>query len=361
MKIIFDYKIFYQQKVGGISNYFFSLGKEMIKNGVDVKFLCPIHKNNYLDKIPSHNKKGFKILFPSKFKKIVELVNQRVSNYYFNKSSPDIIHNTYYSNIENKNKSVCTVYDMINERFSHLFKNSDQITEIKKNTIMNCDHVFCISEKTKQDLIDLFKIEEKKISVTLLASSFETNEFKNIKNKIYENHLLFVGSRYGYKNFEGLIRAYSHSSFLKNNFKIIAYGGEKKGKEDFSIMKKNNVNQENIIYLNDSDIEISKLYQNVSALIYPSFYEGFGLPILEAMQLGCPVISSNGGSLEEVGGDKLFYFDPTSTDSIKYTIEKVLDSQETMQGLINYGFLRSKEFSWSKCALETLSVYNKIR
>ena len=361
MKIIFDYKIFYQQKVGGISNYFYNLGREMIKKEVDAHFFCPLHKNDYLEKIPPNNKKGIKIFFPSKFKKIVETMNQKISESYFYKNSPDIIHNTYYSNTAYKNRSVCTVYDMINEKFSHLFKDSNKITEIKKKTIKNCDHVLCISEKTKQDLIDLFKIEEKKISVTLLASSIDKNEFKNLKKKIFENHLLFVGSRRGYKNFEGLIKAYSISSFLKNNFKIIAYGGEKKDKEDFNILKKNNIDSKNIIYLNDSDIHLSKLYQNVSALIYPSFYEGFGLPILEAMQLGCPVISSDGGSLEEVGGDKLSYFDPSSLESIKNTIEKVLASEETMQDLIKYGFLRAGKFSWSKCAKETLSVYNKIR
>jgi glycogen synthase len=183
MKIIFDYKIFYQQKVGGISNYFYSLGREMIKNEVDVHFFCPLHKNNYLEEIPQDNKKGVKIFFPSKFKKIVECVNQKISEFYFYKNPPDIIHNTYYSNAVYKNRSVCTVYDMINEKFSHLFKNSNEITEIKKKTIKNCNHILCISEQTKQDLIDLFKIKEKKISVTLLASTIDKNKIKNEKKK----------------------------------------------------------------------------------------------------------------------------------------------------------------------------------
>ena len=78
------------------------------------------------------------------------------------------------------------------------------------------------------------------------------------------------------------------------------------------------------------------------------------------MQLGCLVISSNGGALEEVGGNKLFYFDPFSTENIKYTLEKVLSSKKNMQNLIEYGFLRSKKFTWSNCAKETLDIYNKI-
>lgn len=360
MKIIFDYKIFYQQKFGGISNYFFNLGKEMIKNDIDVKFFCPLHKNNYLDQIPPSNKKGFKIYFPSKMNKIVENINQKFSNLYFNKYSPDIIHHTYYSKIIYKNRSVCTVYDMINEKFSHLFKNSNEITQIKKQTIKSSDHVLCISEKTKEDLIDLFKIKEKKITVTLLASSIERREFKNSENKLFENHLLFVGSRRGYKNFEGLIKAYSLSNFLKSNFKIIAYGGEKKNKEDFNLLKNNKVNSKSVIYLNDSDIYLPKLYQNVSALVYPSFYEGFGLPIVEAMQMGCPVISSVGGSLPEVGGKGLKYFNPYSAENISIAIEEVLSSKKKIDNLIKYGFKRAEYFSWSKCARETLAAYKKI-
>ena len=360
MKIIFDYKIFYQQKVGGISNYFYNLGREMIKNEVDVIFFCPLHKNEYLKKIPQDNKKGIKIFFPSKFKKVVETINQKISESYFYKNSADIIHNTYYSNAVYKNRSVCTVYDMINEKFSHLFKNSNEITEIKKKTIKNCDHILCISDKTKQDLIDLFKIKEKKISVTLLAAAIDKNEFKNLKKKKFENHLLFVGSRHGYKNFEGLIKAYSISSFLKSNFKIIVYGGEKKNQEDFNILNKNKVDSKNIIYLNDSDIHLSKLYQNVSALIYPSFYEGFGLPIVEAMQMGCPVISSVGGSLPEVGGKGLKYFNPYSAENISIAIEEVLSSKKKIDNLIKYGFKRAEYFSWSKCAKETLAAYKKI-
>ena len=218
----------------------------------------------------------------------------------------------------------------------------------------------CISEQTKQDLIDLFKIKEKKISVTLLASTIDKNKIKNEKKKIFENHLLFVGSRHGYKNFVGLIKAYSISSFLKNNFKIIAYGGEKKNKEDFNLLKNNNVNSKSVIYLNDSDIHLSKLYQNVSALVYPSFYEGFGLPLVEAMQMGCPVISSVEGSLREVGGKGLKYFNPYSAENISIAIEEALNSKKKINNLIEYGFKRAEYFSWSKCARETISAYKKI-
>ena len=89
-------------------------------------------------------------------------------------------------------------------------------------------------------------------------------------------------------------------------------------------------------------------------------YEGFGIPILEAMTLGCPVISSNGGALREVGGDGLQYFNPNEIDDIKNKLENFLNSENFIKEKVNYGFERSKKFSWKKCAEETLSIYKKI-
>jgi glycosyltransferase involved in cell wall biosynthesis len=363
MKILFDYEIFYQQKVGGISNYFIHLANELINNNVDIKFSCPLHKNVYMSQISNKYKCGFNVkTFPARFKFLIEYINFFFTQKIIKNYQPEIIHQTYYSNQNKKrdSKVVCTVYDMINEKFPNFFKNSNAITEIKKKTIFNADHILCISHKTKEDLMEIFDIKEKKISVTLLASTITKKVQKNSNCLKLKNHLLFVGSRYGYKNFEGFVRAYSFSNFLKNNFKIIAFGGERFSKIDFDILKKNNIKTESVLFLNDRDCNLTDLYKAVTALIYPSLYEGFGLPILEAMEMGCPVISSNGGSLPEVGGSKLKYFNPNQIDSITSTLEQVLSSQEMKHDLIQYGFKRNKEFSWSKCATETIRAYNKV-
>jgi len=363
MKILFDYEIFYQQKIGGISNYFIHLADELINKNIDIKFSCPLHKNVYLDQISNKYKYGINIKkFPASFKFLIEYINNFVTKKIIKNYQPEIIHQTYYSSKNKKKeaKVVCTVYDMINEKFPNFCKNSNLITEMKKKTIINADHILCISLKTKQDLMEIFNIKEKKISVTLLASTITKNIKENSNFLKLKNHLLFVGSRYGYKNFEGFIKAYSSSNFLKNNFKIIAFGGEKFSKIDFEILKKSNIKNESVIFLNDMDCKLTDLYKSVSALIYPSLYEGFGLPILEAMEMGCPVISSNGGSLPEVGGIKLRYFNPNQIDSMTNALEDVLSSKEKQHDLIQYGFKRNKEFSWSKCASETIHAYNNL-
>ena len=144
---------------------------------------------------------------------------------------------------------------------------------------------------------------------------------------------------------------------MRENFKLIFFGGEKVGKNDFEIIKKKKLTSNNILFLNDNQTNLSFLYSNVAALIYPSFYEGFGLPIIEAMSFGCPVISSNGGALEEIGGKGIEYFNPLDIDDISFKLEKILSSNETLNTQINYGLERCQKFSWEKCAKETIDVY----
>tara|TARA_Y100000590_G_scaffold468137_1_gene649676 strand:+ start:271 stop:1371 length:1101 start_codon:yes stop_codon:yes gene_type:complete len=364
MRIIFDYKIFYQQKVGGISNYFYNLGNELLNLNNNVKFICPIHKNKYLKLVKNENKKGLPIKFlPAKGLKIFENINHVLTNNFINNFEPNIVHETYYSkkNYEKKVKIVCTFYDMINEIFPKYFNNSAEITEIKKITAERADKILCISNKTKQDLIKYFNVDERKIQVSLLSSGFEKIKFVENKKKKFSDCILFVGSRHGYKNFESLIIAYGKSNYLKNNFRIISYGGEKLSKYELEIIKKNNIKIENILFFDDNDFDLPFLYSNVSILLYPSLYEGFGIPILEAMKLGCPVLSSNGGALKEVGGEGIEYFDPLNIDEISTKLEKILNSESLIKNIIDYGLKRSNEFSWKKCAEQTLKVYNNLQ
>ena len=363
MKILYDYKIFYQQRYGGISSYFYNLTNELKQTDNQFLFYSPIHKNFYFNNINEQNRKGNYLRFlPSIGYKFYEFVNHTFTEKFIKSYEPDIIHETYYSNkkYKSKKKIVCTVYDMINEAHSNFFKNHKEISLIKKQTIDRADKIICISKKTKDDLINYFSINENKIEVVYLASGLKEKRLTvNLKKK-YPNHLLFVGSRRGYKNYKNFISAYANSRILRQNFKIIFFGGERVSNFDYEIIKKNKLNLENILFLNDKETNLPFLYSNVAALIYPSFYEGFGLPIIEAMSFCCPVISSWGGSLKEIGGDGIEYFDPSDVDNITFTLEKILLSYETLNKQIKYGIERSQKFSWEKCARETINIYKDI-
>jgi len=180
-------------------------------------------------------------------------------------------------------------------------------------------------------------------------------------NEIDGPFLLYVGQRGKYKNFINLLKAYNLSKNLKKDFKLVCFGGGKFTKEEHELFKKDNLNTNNLFQLDGDDNKLLSLYRGASAFIYPSIIEGLGLPPLEAMLQGCPVITSNHPAILEAVDVAAETFDPFDLEDIKQKIEKVLYDKIYKEALIKKGFKQSKLFTWNKCASETLEVYNKIQ
>ena len=274
--------------------------------------------------------------------------------YYVQKFRPQIVHYTYYNKIFNFNntKKITTVYDLIHEKFY-------EKKNIKKKSLDLVDHSICISKNTQNELVDYYNIKKDNTSVVYLASKFKYNK-NELKNNSRDPYLLFVGERFGYKNFENFIKSVSRSKLLKNKIKIICFGILPFTKKELDLFSSENLNLENIIFVSGDDNLLKDLYLNSVALVYPSLYEGFGLPIIEAMSLGCPVACSNSSSMTEVGGDGVNYFNPNDIDSMTHSIEEVVFSSEKRNVLIKNGFLQNDKFNWNRCASETLKVYNSV-
>ena len=356
MKILFDYQIFLLQKYGGISSYYFNLVNELIKQKHNSKIIAPLHISEVLKELKSKNViVGKKInQIPRFTTKIITKLNDLFFEYYVQKLNPQIVHYTYYNKIFNFNnvKKITTVYDLIHEK---LYNRNN----VKKKSLDSVDHAICISKSTQNELIDYYKVDESKTSVVYLASKFDYNKNKILKEKS-DPYLLFVGDRFGYKNFNNFIKSISHSKLLKNKIKIVCFGIYPFTKKELELFKTEQINLDNITFINGNDELLKKLYLNSIALVYPSLYEGFGLPIIEAMSLGCPVACSNTSPMKEVGGDAVNYFNPKVIESITSSIEEVVCSAEKRNILIERGFLQNKKFSWNKCATETLEVYNGV-
>jgi glycosyltransferase involved in cell wall biosynthesis len=363
MKIVYDHEIFYQQKYGGISNYFTNLGLELLKYNMNVNFVCPIHKNYNLEALPKNIVFGKKISFPSKINYLINKINNHLSKKYYANLKPDIIHKTYFSKnkFNTKYKNVITFYDITHELNKISTKENEDIKSLKKNNINAADHIICPSNKVKIDLIEYFNISEKKISVTQFSSDYKKISKPIIsKNKKMQNYLLYVGNRSGYKKFENLVSAYANSERLKKDFKILVFGGEKPSICGKNLVIKNGLSLKSFQFVNGSNKDLEFFYKNVKAFIYTSAYEGFGIPLVEAMRSGCPIISSDGGALKEVGGNALTYFNPFSIDDIKQKIEDLVYSENKITETINYGLKRCDNFSWSDCATKTLKVYREL-
>jgi glycosyltransferase involved in cell wall biosynthesis len=276
------------------------------------------------------------------------------------------LHETYFSGDDYRPlnaKRVLTVYDMIPEKYANSFEGSLGTSNPKKISAQRADHIICISESTRKDLIDICQIPREKTSVIYLGVD---DIFSSISQKIDlqlnlpRNFLLYVGKRDGYKNFDRFLRAFSASISIKRDCSIVCFGGGVFTAAELAMANASGLRSGQLTHYAGGDDLLATIYREADALVYPSLYEGFGLPPLEAMASGCPVICSNTSSLPEVVGDAGEYFDPLSKESMMEAMEGVLSSHKRRDDLIAKGFLQASKFSWEKCAKETLKEYQKL-
>lgn len=361
MKIAFDHHIFSLENYGGISRYFKELLLELDKIGIDSHIFAPIYINRYLKELKKSSLTGcfLNSIPPGTGRFLVEPINKMIENKKIKNWGPDIIHQTYYSNSVKKLKipRIVTVYDMIHEKYNN---NQNFIKNYKLKTLVNADHLICISNNTKQDLLDIYPFLSNKVDVVHLGYSNLLDRVDIFNKRNLPPFILFVGQRNGYKNFENLIIAYSKSEKLINNFSIVAFGGGYFSDNEKIRFKELGFGENKIIHISGDDSVLKSIYRSAVALVYPSKYEGFGLPPIEAMSESCPVICSNTSSIPEIVGDAAEIFNPYDIENMKNSIEKVVFSPIYSKYLIEKGLLRIKEFSWEKCAQETLNIYKKI-
>lgn len=366
MKIVFDHQIFGWQQYGGISRYIYELASEITNIGIhDLKVVSPFYVNHYLKRAPKSLKiLGIPIKYIPRTGRIIRAVNFILAWSLFRFLRPDIVHETYFSYLRiapKKSKVVLTVYDMIHERFAESFPKLDNTSKEKASAVARADHVICISEQTKQDLIEILGVDASKISVVHLGFTLTSQDDATaVAIEPVRPFLLYVGSRGGYKNFEGLLKAYAASPILKNGFDLICFGGGDLTNKEKTLIQQLGVSTDRVSQVSGDDALLAGYYKIASAFIYPSLYEGFGIPPLEAMSFDCPVVCSNISSIPEVVGNAAEMFDPENPDSISSAIERVINNSQLRENLINLGRERIKLFSWERCAQQTLDVYRKV-
>jgi glycosyltransferase involved in cell wall biosynthesis len=263
--------------------------------------------------------------------------------------------------IPKNKKLVVTIHDVAflvyQDSFSKFFQWYYRFI-IPKN-IKRADKIITVSKYSKKEIEKFYPNAKGKIEVIYLGIDEKFKPLKNIKKK---NQILYVGSLNERKNFYGVIEAFL--SLNDKNLKLIMVGNFSKtfalNKASIDILKKAKQNENIIFKSNVSDNELIKLYNESRLFVYPSFYEGFGLPPLEAMACGTPVITSNVSSLPEVGGDAVVYCNPYDVEDIKEKIEMVLNDEKLQQEMIQKGLQRAKEFTWEKSAKEHLEVFEEV-
>lgn len=355
--VVFGPEIWSLQSEGGISRYFQELFHGLSGFHIKGKILANDLDNSRLN---GEMYEGFQILnLDSSINPYTEISTHLSQNL-----KQNILHPTYYSrNLSKLHRSrpkvVITVFDMISELFPERKPRFRRFIDEKKDSVDHADHILTISQQTKKDLMNIYGVPEEKITVTYLGTNLnlfpEVQSFTPTSN----SYILYVGKRGGYKNFENFISAYSGSRYLKSNFSIVAIGGGKFSSREFKFLEKLGV-EGKIHQANLEDSLLAMYYRNAACLVYPSLYEGFGLPPVEAMSLNCPVLASTEGSIPEICNDAAQYFDPRSIESIRHTLEVTLQNELLMNEMRKKGLTVAKTFTWENTAKETLNAYQKV-
>ncbi len=360
MKLIFDYQIFSAQKHGGISRYFCNLIKEI---GPEARLPIHHHNNEYLKAAPGivDLQIGEKSRF-NFFKKSPDQ-NQEVTKKILNSGEFDIFHATYYDDYFLNSLSgkpfVITIHDMIYELFPEMFPLKDRLAILKKELALKADKIIVVSEQTKKDLLKFIDIKEEKIAVIYQACSLDEKLIATTEaKKPQKDFLLFVGNRSIYKNFYFMLSAISEVLRNNPNLELICFGApfdkkEKRFLDNLGLEKKVRV-------VSGEDRDLITLYKTALAFISPSYYEGFGVTILESFSCGCPVLAANVSATPEAAGDAALYFDPKDPRAIKASVEKIISDAELRAELIANGYEQNKKFSWQKAATEMKQVYQTI-
>ena len=364
MKILFDHQAFTFQKFGGISRYFY----EMIvlfnkRNDISVSTPSFLSSNHYIS--DKKNINHIRFLPDNEFRgkvRILFFLNEFISTKKLKKQNFDIFHPTYYDTYfldHLKNKPfVVTVYDMVHEKFPDMLP-PDSVTQNKRCLCEKASKIIAISESTKKDLIELFNIEESKIEVIYLSNSIVVDGNIELDTKVPKNYILFVGSRGGYKNFNRFISAVSLLMIEHSDLSIVCVGGGDFNNQELSLFNELGI-RHSIFQFNINDRMLAQIYSNALMFVFPSLYEGFGIPVLESFACNCPLVCSDTSSLPEIAGAGAEYFDPYDEESIYMAVKKVFNSDEEKYRLVKNGKERLKDFSWEKTAEQTYEIYESI-
>lgn len=367
---------------GGIAHY----TKNLVKN-----LLINDKKNTYVLFFDTGSGKNFKRLIKEldfdsamvKFRKIPEprykrlfpvLYSHFIIGSFLNKSHIDLLHSpAIYAPLGYRGRLVVTAHDFAIYRHPEWFPGGQYFSKkvVVPRVLKKADMIISVSQTTKDDAINIFHIPKEKIRVVYEAgySPRYSQKIKiNVKDYFEQKigsseYILFVGTLEPRKNLKNLISAFSayRQKYPMAREKLVLAGGKGwKYKGIFDSASKSKFKKDIIFTGYISEQEKILLMKSAKIFAFPSLYEGFGLPVLEAMSLGVPVITSSRGSLGEITGSAAVRIDPNNIDSIAKALGNMLSNKKIRKKFSNKGYKKALGFSWEKCALETIKVYKEI-
>jgi glycosyltransferase involved in cell wall biosynthesis len=248
---------------------------------------------------------------------------------------------------------VFTAHDLIPEIFG---SGGGAFIQRRKWLAEHAARIIAVSEHTKRDCMRFWGVPDEKVDVVYHAPS----AVQKMKGSWGggEAYVLYVGNRGGYKNFAWFAEALAPLLLQRPHLKLVCTGSPF-NRDEVTLLVKLGIRDKTSVRFIHPD-HFSALYGGASVFVYPSLYEGFGMPILDAFQSGCPVLLSRCSCFPEIGSDAALYFDPGDAESLRGQVARCLDDTSHRDDLIQKGRARAKQFSWTKAARETCEVYRKV-
>lgn len=356
MRVRIDEQIFAIQEFGGISRMFASLAKAFLDSpdlGVEVApFRLPVVNRYLLDdpetvqQLNIHKARSWKTALGQY---LVQPPNSR---------GVDVEHSTFYLPHGRPSRksatSVVTVHDLIPELLPNTRRRLDFLT-IKKHYVLSADHVVCVSEATRQDLIRVYPSVADRAHVVHHGVDPRFQPVPGAESIIRHPYILFVGNRDQYKDAPILISAFTRLASTYPDLHLLFVGGGSLSKDEVAqvpVSLRARVHQRTI-----PDAQMPAVYSAAEVLVFPSHFEGFGMPILEAMACGTPVVAARASSLPEVGGDACMYFTPGHVEELTAQLEALLEDEGAREKWFARGIERATGFTWHAAASQYADIY----
>uniref|UniRef100_UPI0040298D9C glycosyltransferase family 4 protein n=1 Tax=Prevotella sp. TaxID=59823 RepID=UPI0040298D9C len=353
MKVLFDHHLFYQL-YGGASKYFVMMISHLPQNLWETTALWSINEYARTTGIIHTTKKRF-----NGEDSVLERINRIYTKYKIGQGDFDVLHQTDFDNYFYKELGKKPLVVTYHDSNLSTIDPHPQIVKKQEKALRRANAIIAVSQNTKKDLLNLFDVDEKKVHV--IYHGIEIPDLQTVSKKriIKEEYFLYVGRRSAYKNFKRFAYAFAQFHRINNNVKLVCTSHEFTEEEHllFSSLSIENA----LIAIKATEQEMIQLYRDSIALVFPSLYEGFGMPILEAWSCKCPVILANASCFPEIAENAALYFDPYSEKEMLQRMLEVYENQTLRTRLVSLGGGRVLEFSWAKCANEHLGVYNLFR
>ena len=277
----------------------------------------------------------------------------------------DVYHPTLYRlmPLVRARRIVATHYDCTHERHPHVFRYLEKVLRAKKSLYRRADAIICISEASRKDLLEFYGVNPVKtrvinLGLTCLRRCQEAAV--QLKQRVRRDYLLYVGSRAAYKNFTALLKAFRETR-LYDSLDLLVLGGGPFTPEETTVVADLELSDKVVAIPRVSDELLAEAYAGARLFVYPSLWEGFGLPPLEAMSLGCPVVACRAASIPEICHDAPFYFNPDDDESLDHALLSAVNDEEARRQAIERGRKVAAEYTWEKCGQETLALYRECQ